>query len=1526
MAGRNTVSIKTDLDYSKAQKNLGVIEREVKRVTGNEYVIKVSVDSGKMEATRSGLSKIQRSLDELQGKTAGTIQGFGYLGRAIKETKTDASELVVEVRDLKNASKDLGTSAKSASSGVKALGDAVKGTNQEKTTAAQKTKQLTQEEREFTNAISENNRTLLLAQSILTGLAIGTYVKNVRDALNELKAVDTELVTIQKVTGQTRQEVQALADESFTVATKYGAIASDYLSSVASFARAGYAEQADALGELSLMTQKVGDVNAKTADQFLLSVDAAYQYNGSVRELTKVLDGANEIGNKFATDVDKITAGLGIVSNVAKQANVDIDEVTAALGTITAVTQRSGSEAARALRAIYLNIAADISTEISEDSGDHWTAEEIDAMSTSLQKFGIYTRYVKDGMEQLRNPMEVIGELAEKVKKNEISEVQLNDLLQGLGGKLRSNQLLALINNWDMYTKMLNTYRTAAGSAEEELSIYLDSWEAKAAKLSASWSELVNNTINSDFVKWLLDIATAFTTASDNLFRFTGLIGGLLVLLNSNRITTVLSGFAEGVRGVAGAFKALFSGSGNILSLSGGISIVGVVITAVSALAMAVEGYEKKQQQAREESIKAGKSLDDERTSAAELIGGFNNLVSASEDAVEAQGNIEIAAREVINALGFEKTEISELIKEYGTLEAVTAASKISAQKGIETSVAATNAQFEELVKNTKILQAYMGWSEDVPTFITTDKNGTAGFSHGGSNPIETFLMNPSRDQLHEPERLYATYEDLIRWYKEVEREHASLAASGEVTSERFKELDGYVREYKDGIEDLVSSLALQTKLQYEATHGLIDSQDDLEDYVQWMWDTTDAHGSVKSAIAKSVRAQYDFEEATEETRETVEEETEETEEFVRVLTKAEDKLKEVSNSFTALNTKYTQLQAIAESYNETGKITVEQFQQLVDNDLLKYLDEVDGKLEFNEQAFLNDAEAAKEKAEQDVRAAWAADLLAYAEGRVGEMSSGAQGVVSGFGSTVKSAGDEAAEGASGFLKAAAAIDTTRSVLEGGDLMDFNSGIDQINRYYEGIISKIKAVDFGGGGSSGRKGGGGSSKSSSEKKNTYIDILKQMLTDADYQVEAWAREGDREDAIIAMYEKAMDEIQSIIDKYRAEGYDDTSDEIQELTKLWWKYADAVEDVHEDLQKRVKKSWDDLEDQVGDMVKGKTDELGEQLDSLEDEYDKLLEDLETAYDEQVKALEDARDTEEEQLELEEKRLAVLQAEQDLLNAQNDRSVRKYNNETGEWEWVADERAVQSAREALDKAQKDLSEYEADLALDATKEALKAEYEANKAALEAERDERVNALKAEQEAFDAEWKAITDAIKEPGRDIAEVLSEIATNGTPAMKAQVDNITALLGKLGYDVAVVAGAQYGGGVSGSDNDKIRKMINGDYTGAVFDSGGFAGMKGIMLKDTDGMETILPPSLTKAIIQPERGAQFTRFTDDLARLFGISERYSLGASPVLNGGFGGSDSHDMVYQINGIKIGSDEAQKPFYEVMRHIAVYSNMN
>lgn len=351
---------------------------------------------------------------------------------------------------------------------------------------------------------SFTNVYLKMLQWQVMGTIVSKTIGAFRDAISTMKAVDDEMVTVRKVTGFTAEQMENLRDRAYETASAYGEAADEYLNSVAAFARAGYGEQADALAELATKTKLVGDTNAETAQQFLLSVDAAYQYKGNIEALTKVLDGANEIDNKYATSIEKLAEGLGTVAPVAAQAHVGIDELTAAIGTITAVTQRSGSEAARAFRALVLNIVGDTKTEI--DEGVTWTTGEIAGLKDVIRQYAPAAYEAAKATGEVIDPMEAIGGLAQSMKDGLLTEQKLMEMVSDIGGKLRTSQLLALIQNWDMYQSMLKDYANAVGSADKEIENALDSWTRKTNILKNEWTEFIQSMVSTDAVKGGLDV------------------------------------------------------------------------------------------------------------------------------------------------------------------------------------------------------------------------------------------------------------------------------------------------------------------------------------------------------------------------------------------------------------------------------------------------------------------------------------------------------------------------------------------------------------------------------------------------------------------------------------------------------------------------------------------------------------------------------------------------------------------------------------------------------------------------------------------------------------------------------------------------------------------------------------------------------------------------------------------------------------------------------------------------------------
>ena len=107
---------------------------------------------------------------------------------------------------------------------------------------------------------------------------------------------------------------------------------------------------------------------------------------------------------------------MGIVSSLSAQAGMEVQETMAAIGTITAVTQESGNSAARALRALILNIQGNTTSAVDEETGERWDEEDIEATAAALQGLGVATTEYKNGLVSLRNPMEVIGDLSKKYR------------------------------------------------------------------------------------------------------------------------------------------------------------------------------------------------------------------------------------------------------------------------------------------------------------------------------------------------------------------------------------------------------------------------------------------------------------------------------------------------------------------------------------------------------------------------------------------------------------------------------------------------------------------------------------------------------------------------------------------------------------------------------------------------------------------------------------------------------------------------------------------------------------------------------------------------------------------------------------------------------------------------------------------------------------------------------------------------------------------------------------------------------
>lgn len=1477
-----------ELKVQVEKSQLAQLDAEITKL--KSQTIKLTVDASGIKSAGAALNKVSSSAQKLTTsakKAASTTRAFTTeVGKAATTTKTYAEGM-----------NKVGTAAKTYSDGVGKASGGTK-TFAEHAAKASKSASLLGD--------SVGRVAAKMAAWQVMGDLVATPIRAVKEALSTMKAVDDQLVDVRKVTDFTEGQMKSLEKQAYSTASAYGVAADQYLESVAAFARAGYQEQSDALAELSTKTQIVGDTNAETANQFLLAVDAAYQYKGSVEKLGAVLDGVNEIDNKYATSIENIAEGLGKVAPISAQAHAGIDELSAALGTITAVTQRSGTEAATALRALFLNIMGDTKTEI--DEGVTWTTGEIAGLRDVLNLYASDVVAAADATGSLINPMEAIGALSQSMKDGVLTEQKLMEMVSDIGGKLRSSQLLALIQNWDMYESMLADYGNAIGSADREVENAMDSWTRKTETLKNTWTEFVSHMVETDAIKGALDGVTGTIKVLDSDLGQTaiqiGVVTGAVTLLSKG--VTALKGAAAAKAG-AMAFGPIAEGATTAglaaKTFLASINPVTAAIIAVAAAAVAIPAIVDAVTVSYEEQIEKVQEL---QTQYSELTAAGGEYATLQEKL--ASGGTLTSQEE--KRLAILKAQVNTLEQRF-KLEQEEAARKWQSEYGQETIVTGSYREGDrkETTRDVQILEATAKAQRELNAAFLDGQMGEADYRSGLEQIISDskdyyeglLSVKDAGVELSDAQNDFiSAYDAMLDKVSGTEdgMMQARLALEEfqqayEVTKDSMAEsgFEGTVINV-DALRDQMEEAGVAAKKIQEIIDNLSEDETVL---------TFSVEGDVEDAIASLEELGIAIEDAD---GQTITIDYEQFMEFgqaigytqqdlIRFLGSAESLgnvnfsnakgeivgLKDAFLGFDGINMN-APMQALQNAANEA-----QQTKGKVDE-----LDQTDA----NPEITVSGAELAESKAKAvanalgEIPQSVPVTISIKQTGTIPTIGGNAEGNQS-FEGGVTLLGDE--KSLDGAPKPELVVANGKAFLagtQGPEIRSLPRGAQIFsNRETEQILSRsaqgneeIPAFAKGkktsanlwgyynsgstsspsGGnktpsksttsqssgagkpsGSSGVKKSSGAKKTSSSSKDARQEELEDQVklleseldlmeaqgkpaselagkmqeiqgalnAQAEYMRSIGADQADinklstewwkvREDITKAYREEMEDErdlLQSQIDLMEKQGgqtkerisrleeiqaslheeaeylrsIGEEQEEINKLSTEWWKTQEEIKKIQEDL-------WDELDEAVSKELKRAQKARDEEIDAL----DKQLDDMKAA-----------REEKEEQLTLEEKILAVQEAQEALANAQNERTIRTYNAATGQWEWVADQSAVKDAEEALEDAQKDLDDYREDLA-----------YEAAVAEIEARKD----AINEAYDTLEASWDSIVESVQEPTRDISEILKDIAENGTPLMKAQVETTGRLLGDLNnYISAAVSsktGDSYvgGGGTSSKD------------------------------------------------------------------------------------------------------------------------------
>ena len=1440
------------------------MQQRIEALTGVSNATKSAAESAKVfeqawaDASGKSTAAAQKQAQDVENaasKVDTLRKGFADLGLQMKSAaekypagtfdtiQSDAKQASAALETLYNSWKSGTISDKEFVDGVKDASGSLKNLRANYAQTRNETDKLTNSTNVLGDTFSHIVGKITVWQVV--NAAVAMVKRSFVEAIRTMKQVDTEMTAIQKVTGNTAAEMEKLGNTAYEAASKYGVAVTDYLESVGTFAKAGYKEMSEDMAELATKTQLVGDVTSDIANQFILSADAAYKMKGNVEELNDVLDKANEIENNYATSIQKMAEGFPIVANVASMANMSIDELMAALGTITAVTQESGTKAATALRALILNIIGDTETEI--EDGVSWTKDEINSLNDALWIYAEDAMKAAQASGTLVDPMKAIASLSKAYKDGLLSQAELANLESDLGGKLRTNQLDALVKNYDMYAEMLDKVANSAGSADKEVSIMLNSWESKTNILKNKWTEFISHMTDTDLIKGALDGLIKLVEALDSGFgkfmattagvaaAFTVLYKAMVAVEKAGKAISALEGLKNSGKFASGAL-ALFSGPtlGTIVAIG---AAIGVVVAGIKAL----NDYAESQKY--ENLIESFHDLSDQVKETSD------NLADAKKKLDELNQTPYVERGEEWRK---EKDELEQTIQAYEYLL------ELRKKEKAEAAEKAFNAKVTTSVKVSGLMQDVPGSYSTASGIGLSPEQAKAATAEYKDEEEAVYALSRAFDSLFDDSRrkTIAEYIESGNTEKSLSEMKAALGDLGitfksvKVSASEFAESQATgmdrVAQYISQAE--ASSTRMSTNMQeqyqayidadegrYQYYKGLKDLTVEQQHYVDSFESMVAAFVSLKEydnpaeivvtignalgiSAAEALRFAQHIGLVNPNIREMSNEVETATDGTLKLKTaetgaadgagKLADSLEEVEVATYNENTAAAKL--TKSLFDANGKLTEHAKKALTTNTALADLAKKELELQnsaatanYNNliaqiQAVGSSAIITSQQLQQMIGLipglttnTWSAENQEFNMRRLFNQQTG---------KNWKKDAEDYAQWSSQYLL------NKSSEYYKKQQEEYKKQMEELSKY----TSDYTGTSTGGG-------GGSSSDANLESHKQKVELLKSELTLLEKQN---ASEDTQKDKMRQIQQALHAQAQYL----RSIG--GSQADINALSAEWWEWQEKINGTL--------KSTDDLLSELQDVM---SDKLSDLSDQRQDELD--------AIDAQIDALKQQKDTRDEQLDLEEKILAVQQAQAKLANAQNERTIRQYNARTGQWEWVADQKEVDDAQEALDDAKKDLEDFKANMA-----------YEAALAELEAKKD----AINAQYDALEKSYNNFLKSLKEKTRGIGEILQDIWKNATPELKKIIQENAELFKQFGFDVSELSDAVketakklYGLSSNGSKyeigSDKGIDFVNNATAGSTMTGGDGS----TWTKNPDGTVTIVDKDGVSYTVNPNQ-------------------------------------------------------------------------
>ena len=365
--------------------------------------------------------------------------------------------------------------------------------------------------------------------AVMAGLHL--VQQGMRQVYDNVVEVDSAMTELKKVTNETDTAYSKFTQRAAQQSRELGANISDYVQTTADWARLGYnLPSSEELARVSSLFANVGDGidSATQASEYLISTLKGF--NLVADDAERVVDIINQVANTEPVSAQDISEILQRSAAALSASNTSFEK-TVALGTAMNSVLQNSATTGTALKTLSMYLRA-TKTELEENGEDaEYCASSMSELRDSilaLTKGKVDIQLDEDTYKDVYDIMQEISGVYDQLTDKEQAS-----LLKLLGGKRNANAVQALIQQFQIAEDTMKQTQQAAGSAMKENDTYMSSIQGKLNQLSSAFQNLSINLLDSDIVKFFVDLATSVTDFTNGLVKANELVPTLIAAVST---------------------------------------------------------------------------------------------------------------------------------------------------------------------------------------------------------------------------------------------------------------------------------------------------------------------------------------------------------------------------------------------------------------------------------------------------------------------------------------------------------------------------------------------------------------------------------------------------------------------------------------------------------------------------------------------------------------------------------------------------------------------------------------------------------------------------------------------------------------------------------------------------------------------------------------------------------------------------------------------------------------------------------